>query len=403
MAARRFSKSAASTGNNPQNTTGIAGRNPGSGCRHRPLVVGNGVADAGIGHFLDRGGEEADLAGTEFVALDALGREHADAIDLIGGVGAHHADALAFLQHAVDDAEQHDDAQIGIVPAVDEERFQRCRRIALGRRQPLHDRFQHRGHVLPGLGRDQDRVGGIQPDHVLDLLLDLVGLGGRQIDLVEHRDDLMVVVERLVDIGQRLRLHPLAGVDDQQRAFAGGKRAVDLVGEVDMAGGVDEVEHVILAVARPVIEPHGLRLDGDAALALDVHGIEHLLDHFARFEPAGELNQPVRERRFAVVDMGDDSEVADVLDWDRRHGGEITPATGAFKPTSGRRLMDEQMPACDRGAAMQGRHIHEINQSRGQREDGVEAVIPNLSWRYSGGTATNQAIALSTVRSGGRS
>jgi len=47
---------------------------------------------------------------------------------------------------------------------------------------------------------------------------------------------------------------------------------------------------------------------------------------------------------------------------------------------------------------MQGRHIHKINQSRGQREDGVEAVIPNLSWRYSGGTATNQAIAPGLAR-----
>ncbi len=47
---------------------------------------------------------------------------------------------------------------------------------------------------------------------------------------------------------------------------------------------------------------------------------------------------------------------------------------------------------------MQGRHIHETNQSHGQREDGIEAVIPNLSWRYSGGTATNQAIAPGLAR-----
>ena len=47
---------------------------------------------------------------------------------------------------------------------------------------------------------------------------------------------------------------------------------------------------------------------------------------------------------------------------------------------------------------MQGRHIHKTNQSRGQREDGIEAVIPNLSWRYSGGTATNQAIAPGLAR-----
>ena len=75
-----------------------------------------------------------------------------------------------------------------------------------------------------------------------------------------------------------------------------------------------------------VFQAHGLRLDGDAALALDVHRIEHLLLHLARFEPAGELDQPVGQRRLAVVDMGDDGEIADILDGDGRHGGEITLA-----------------------------------------------------------------------------
>ena len=134
-----------------------------------------------------------------------------------------------------------------------------------------------------GLGRDQDRVGSVEPDHVLDLLLDLVGLGRGQVDLVEDRHDLVVVVERLVDVGQSLRLDALRRVDDQQRTLAGGEAAVDLIGEIDVAGSVDQVEDVILAVARMVAQAHSLRLDGDAALALDVHGIEHLLppDHFA--------------------------------------------------------------------------------------------------------------------------
>ncbi len=81
-----------------------------------------------------------------------------------------------------------------------------------------------------------------------------------------------------------------------------------------MARRVDQVEYVILAVVVAVVEAHGLRLDGDAALALDIHVVEHLLlaGHFARVEPAGQLNQAVGERRLAMVDMGNDGEVADV-------------------------------------------------------------------------------------------
>ena len=103
----------------------------------RPLVVGDGVADAGVGDLLDLGGDEADLAGAELRRLGHLGAEDADPVDLVGRVRAHHADALALLQRAVEDAHQHDDAEIGVVPAVDQQRLQRRRLVALGRRQAV--------------------------------------------------------------------------------------------------------------------------------------------------------------------------------------------------------------------------------------------------------------------------
>jgi hypothetical protein len=85
-------------------------------------------------------------------------------------------------------------------------------------------------------------------------------------------------------------------------------------------GRVDEIQLVVLAVPRAVGEAHRLRLDGDAALALDLHGIEHLLLHLAEIEPAGHLDQPVGERGFPVVDVGDDREIADMVE---RGGHEI--------------------------------------------------------------------------------
>ena len=312
MAARRSSKSAASTGKMPQKTTGSAGRKPGSGVGGRPAVLGDGVADGGVGDFLDRAGEEAELARAELAPVDQLGREDADLVHLVDGGGPHHADLHALLELAVDDAHQHDDAEIGVVPGIDEQRLQRRVGVALRRRQPRDDRLQHLVDALAGLGGDRHRVGGVEADDVLDLLLDPLRLGRRQVDLVEDRDDLVVVVDRLIDVGERLRLDALGGVDDQQRALAGGQRPVHLIGEIDVAGRVDEVEDVVLAVLGVVVQAHGLRLDGDAALALDIHGIEHLRLHLPLGQAAGHLDEPVGERRLAVVDMGDDGEVADV-------------------------------------------------------------------------------------------
>ena len=81
-----------------------------------------------------------------------------------------------------------------------------------------------------------------------------------------------------------------------------------------MAGGVDQVELICIAIAGVIIEAHGLGFDGDAALFLDFHIIEHLLFHLALGEPAAELNQTVGQRRFPVVDMGHDGKIADIFE-----------------------------------------------------------------------------------------
>ena len=60
------------------------------------------------------------------------------------------------------------------------------------------------------------------------------------------------------------------------------------------------------------VDAHGLRLDRDPALALEVHRVEHLRAHLAAGDGVGQLEDAVGQRRLAVVDVGDDREVADV-------------------------------------------------------------------------------------------
>ena len=89
-------------------------------------------------------------------------------------------------------------------------------------------------------------------DQLADLAGDALGLGAGQVDLVQARDQLEARLDREVGVGDRLRLDSLGGVDDEQRALAGRQRARDLIGEVDVAGRVDQVQLVGLAVACAV-------------------------------------------------------------------------------------------------------------------------------------------------------
>src|SRR5215471_11416551 len=181
MAARSVSKSAASTGNSPQNTTGTAGRKPGSG--------------------VSTGWRSSVMVSPTRVSATSL----MDAVDLVGRLGPHEPDALMDPQAAVDDTDEDDDAEIGIIPGIDQQRFKWRVKVALRRGQPANDRLEHGGDIKPGFGGNLDCLRGVKPDHVFDLLLDLRGLGGRQIDLVEDRHDLVIVVDRLIDVGERLR------------------------------------------------------------------------------------------------------------------------------------------------------------------------------------------------------
>ena len=59
-----------------------------------------------------------------------------------------------------------------------------------------------------------------------------------------------VGLQRQIEVRQRLRLDALRGVHDQDRALARRQAARDLVGEVDVSGGVDQVQLVFLAIVR---------------------------------------------------------------------------------------------------------------------------------------------------------
>ena len=239
------------------------------------------VADRRAVHVLDRRGDPADFAGAEFVARRALGREHADLIDFVRAAGRHHEQLVARLDLALHHAHQRDDAEIIVEPRIDDQRLQPVGVARLRRRNARDDRFEHGFDVLAGLRADRDRVVGVDADDGFDFGLDAFDVGGRQVDLVEHRHDFEAHLDRGVAIGDRLRFDALRRIDDQQRAFARGERAADFVAEVDVARRIDEIELVGVAVFRRVRQRNRLRLDGDAALALDRIVVEHLRFHLA--------------------------------------------------------------------------------------------------------------------------
>ena len=99
---------------------------------------------------------------------------------------------------------------------------------------------------------------------------------------------------------------PSAASTSTQRAIDHVEDALHLAAEISVARGIDDVD------ARALPEDGGhLGQDGDAALALEIVGIERALgDALVLAEGAGLLQQAVDQRGLAMVDVSDDGDIA---------------------------------------------------------------------------------------------
>ncbi len=272
---------------------------------------GHGVADAGLPDILDPRDEVADLPGGQPVPRDRVWRDHPDLESLVACPRRHHQAAIPGGQPAVDHPHISDHTPVGVVDTVEDHGPGGGVRITHGCGNPPDDLVEQLRHALAGLARHQEHVVRITADDLRQLGRVLLRLRRRKIDLVEYRDDLQVVLEGQVQVGQRLCLDALGRIDEQHRALTGRERPTDLVREVDMTRSVDQMQDVVATIIGLPRQTDALRFDRDATLTLDVHLVQILGTHVTGLDDAGDTEHPVGERRLTVVDVSDDAEVAD--------------------------------------------------------------------------------------------
>ena len=168
----------------------------------------------------------------------------ADLFHPVGGVVVHEADDVAGLHRAVEDPAMDHRSPEGVVLGIEDQGGQRRRRIALGRRDPLDDGLEDLLDARSLLGGTLQMGVRVESQFRVDLLDDPLHVRRGEVDLVDHRDDRQIVLHGEVEVGERLGLDALGGVDQQQHPFAGGQRSRHLVGEIDMARRVDQVQGI---------------------------------------------------------------------------------------------------------------------------------------------------------------
>ena len=236
--------------------------------------------------------------------------EHTYLIGLVLPSGIDELHLVAAVHAAVDYLEVGNDSPERIEHRVEDERLQRSLLVSLGTRNTIDHCIKYLLHSQACLSAGQDNLLVLAAKQFHYLILDLFGHRVRHVALVHHGDDFQIMFDGHIEVADSLGLHTLCGIHHQQSAFASGNASAHLVTEVHMSRSIDEIER-ILPIGTLVIHLYGMTLDGDTALALQIHVVEHLpLGHF---DGVGVFQQTVSQSALAVVDVGNDAEVPNML------------------------------------------------------------------------------------------
>ena len=278
-------------------------------------AAGEGVADFDLGGVFDVGDDVADVARAEARLnghFGVAGAEDADFFDVVAFVGGHRFDVVTCGDAAIDDADVNDDAAVGVEGGVEDESAEFFVGRVDGGRDAGDDGFEDVVDADAGFGAGWDGFFAGDGEDFFELLANGGEVGVGQVDFVDDGDEGEALFHREVDVGDGLGFDSLCSIDDQEGAFAGGEGAGDFVGEIDMPRGVHEVEFVDFTGLGLVLHRDRMRFDGDAALAFEVHGVEHLILLLADLDGAGVFEEAVGEGGLAVVDVGNDAEITSI-------------------------------------------------------------------------------------------
>ena len=159
---------------------------------------------------------------------------------------------------------------------------------------------------------DRHRVGGQAVDHRLHARGEV---RADAVHLVDVGDPRHVVLVGLAPDGLGLRLDAGHRVKQGDRAVEHAQRALHLDGEVDVPGGVDDVDPVVVPRRRG-----GRRGDRDAALLLLLHPVHDgsaLVDLADLVGPSGVIEDALGRRRLTGVDVRHDPYVASLVERER--------------------------------------------------------------------------------------
>ena len=126
-------------------------------------------------------------------------------------------------------------------------------------------------------------------NQVHDLVFHFFDHGAIHIDLIDHRNDLQIVLNRQVKITDGLGLDTLGGINQQKTTFAGGQCPAYFITEIHVAGCIDQVQDILLPVGVFIINLDGMTFNRNPLFPFEIHIIQYLVHHITVADGTGAL------------------------------------------------------------------------------------------------------------------
>ena len=115
---------------------------------------GDGVTDLGLADVLGSGDHVTDLTGSKCLGRHHVGADHADFYRIMGHADTHHVQFLTGTQFAVDHTDIGDDASVGVIDRIEDQRAGGSIRLTFRSRYIGDDAIKQFGHAFAGLAGD---------------------------------------------------------------------------------------------------------------------------------------------------------------------------------------------------------------------------------------------------------
>src|SRR3989339_1631873 len=173
----------------------------GEGGFRRIFGIGYGISDPAFPHVLYSRNQIADFANPKLFFFLEPQLQSPDFQRFIFASGPHHFYFAARFKRPVHDPDIGDHSAVAVVVGIKDQSLERLFWGSPGRRGFFYDRFNNLNHPFSFFGAGQDHFFFFDDKSVFELYQGFLNFGVGKIDLVDHRNDDQVIIDREIRVG----------------------------------------------------------------------------------------------------------------------------------------------------------------------------------------------------------